>query len=125
MSSLLPDSPALEYVSVAAITDVSEERPLVVIHCAYRIAIYQVGECYYAIEDICPHMGAFLSNGYREGQLAVCPWHNWQFDLATGETVTPETTGCVQTFPLKVENGLLWLPQQPAQDIESEDNWDW
>ena len=39
---------------------------------------------YYAIDDVCPHMGASLSGGYVEDGIVTCPWHAWRFRLADG-----------------------------------------
>jgi nitrite reductase (NADH) small subunit/3-phenylpropionate/trans-cinnamate dioxygenase ferredoxin subunit len=38
----------------------------------------------FAIDDVCPHMGASLSGGYVEDGIVTCPWHAWRFRLADG-----------------------------------------
>lgn len=66
----------------------------------HRIGIYRVGEELHALADRCPHRGAPLcSSGriataieLRDGLPALgapdtlvrCPWHKWDFDIATG-----------------------------------------
>ncbi len=44
-----------------------------------------------AIEDACNHAGASLAEGWRDdtGRCVVCPMHAYEFDLATGECVSP------------------------------------
>lgn len=37
-----------------------------------------------AINNVCPHRGGPLAEGSIEGGKVVCPWHQWEFDLATG-----------------------------------------
>ena len=37
-----------------------------------------------AINNVCPHRGGPLAEGTVEGGKVVCPWHQWEFDLATG-----------------------------------------
>lgn len=39
---------------------------------------------YFAIDDVCPHMGASLSGGFVENGVVTCPWHAWRFRLADG-----------------------------------------
>jgi len=53
------------------------------------VALFLSGGVYYAIDDICPHMGASLGAGTLEethrGELAVtCPWHAWRFNVRNG-----------------------------------------
>lgn len=66
------------------------------------IGVFNVGDCFYALRDRCPHQGGPLCVGkmhaglesdrpgryeYVEGEhLAECPWHVWEFDLATGQS---------------------------------------
>jgi nitrite reductase/ring-hydroxylating ferredoxin subunit len=67
---------------------------------AHRIALFSVDGRFHALADRCPHRGAPLcSRGevvtaleVRAGELATgaphalvrCPWHKWDFDIATG-----------------------------------------
>jgi NAD(P)H-dependent nitrite reductase small subunit len=68
-----------------------------------RIALFNVGGRYYAIDDMCPHRGGPLSKGELEGTTVVCPWHDASFDLATGAvTRSPADTG-VTTYEVRVE----------------------
>jgi nitrite reductase (NADH) small subunit/3-phenylpropionate/trans-cinnamate dioxygenase ferredoxin subunit len=39
---------------------------------------------YQAINDVCPHMGASLADGYLEEGVVTCPWHAWRFRTADG-----------------------------------------
>jgi nitrite reductase (NADH) small subunit/3-phenylpropionate/trans-cinnamate dioxygenase ferredoxin subunit len=48
------------------------------------IAVFRVNGAYFAIDDVCPHMGASLSGGYLEEGIVTCPWHAWRFRLADG-----------------------------------------
>ena len=37
-----------------------------------------------ALDNVCPHRGGPLSEGTVEGGKIVCPWHQYEYDLATG-----------------------------------------
>jgi len=63
-----------------------------------RIALFNVGGRYYALDDRCPHRGAPLSEGDLEGETVVCPWHAAVFDLATGNVIQPPAAGRVATY---------------------------
>ena len=49
------------------------------------VAVFHHGGGYYAIDDLCPHMGASLGAGQvdEEGKV-TCPWHAWRFDVCDG-----------------------------------------
>ena len=49
------------------------------------IGIYKVGDCYYAMENICPHAYALLSQGFVEGDEIECPLHGARFHIPTGK----------------------------------------
>jgi toluene monooxygenase system ferredoxin subunit len=38
--------------------------------------------------DACPHEGAQLSFGEREGDVLICSKHLWEFDVRTGEHIS-------------------------------------
>lgn len=46
-----------------------------------------------AVDDRCPHMSAPLSIGSLDGCVVVCPLHEGQFDLCSGDPVRMPTTG--------------------------------
>ncbi|MBI2830637.1 MAG: Rieske (2Fe-2S) protein [Chloroflexi bacterium] len=52
-----------------------------------EILIARVGNKYYAAENICPHMGAKLSQGKLEGTVVTCPRHASKFDLIDGRVI--------------------------------------
>jgi nitrite reductase (NADH) small subunit len=48
------------------------------------IGIYHTENGFFAIDDVCPHMGASLSSGPVEEGIVTCPWHYWRFRLNDG-----------------------------------------
>lgn len=48
------------------------------------VAVFLHGGQFYAIDDMCPHMGASLSGGYVANGTVTCPWHAWRFRLSDG-----------------------------------------
>ena len=52
-----------------------------------NMLLARVGDKYYAVDNICPHMGAKLSAGKLEGTVVTCPRHGSQFDLSDGRVV--------------------------------------
>jgi nitrite reductase/ring-hydroxylating ferredoxin subunit len=102
------------------------------------IGVFNVGGRYYALRNVCPHQGAPLCLGTvtgtaapskpgeysweREGEILVCPWHGWEFDIMTGRSVfDPHRTRVrnydvsvgpsdgVETYRISVEDDLVLL----------------
>jgi len=55
----------------------------------------------------------------RAGEIIRCPWHLWEFDIATGRCLV-DAEARVKTYPVSIENGdvivyadLADLPPQP------------
>lgn len=61
-----------------------------------------------ALNNICPHRGGPLGQGWLEGEAVVCPWHSWAFDTRTGEALPPDK-GHVDMMQLKVEGEDLLI----------------
>ena len=71
-------------VTVCAVEDIPEGGSAVVTLNQKDIAIFNVKGEFFAIDDVCPHMGASLSGGHVEDGCVTCPWHHWRFRLADG-----------------------------------------
>lgn len=102
------------------------------------IGVFNVRGSLYALRNTCPHQGAPLCRGLitgtmvasspgvydwqREGEIIRCPWHGWEFDITSGQSifnphrtrvrrydVTVEPDERVETYPLSVEDGVVVL----------------
>lgn len=85
------------------------------------IGVFNVGGHFYALKNVCPHQGGPLCRGWitgttnprfpeqgppgyewtRDGEIVRCPWHQWEFDIATGKTVF-RSHWRVATYPVHV-----------------------
>lgn len=57
----------------------------------------------YAIGDTCTHSDASLSEGEIKGSLIECWLHGAEFDLRTGEAVTPPATAPAIQFHVDID----------------------
>ncbi|MGH7376111.1 MAG: Rieske (2Fe-2S) protein [Candidatus Methylomirabilales bacterium] len=72
-----------------------------------RIAVFNVGGRYYAIDDTCPHQGGPLSEGELEGEVVTCPWHGSSFNATTGAVLTPPARKGVSRYTVRDTGGQL------------------
>ena len=73
-----------EFHPVCRTGDVPEGEGKTVRVCNKLIAVFRERGELYAIDDMCPHMGASLSGGYVENGVVTCPWHAWRFRVTDG-----------------------------------------
>jgi nitrite reductase/ring-hydroxylating ferredoxin subunit len=67
------------------------------------------GSGYVAFEPRCPHALGPLAEGKRKGDVIVCPWHFFPFDLKTGKL--PGTTSILELrrYPVTVKDDEIFI----------------
>ncbi|MEC9092621.1 MAG: Rieske (2Fe-2S) protein [Planctomycetota bacterium] len=76
------------------------------------IGVFNVEGEFFAINDLCPHMGASLSAGHVEDSNVLCPWHAWSFSVKDG-TWCDNTQLKIDVFETKIEGDELWVATKP------------
>jgi nitrite reductase (NADH) small subunit len=112
-------------VRVGTVDDVRRDGCRVVDVAGRPVGVISVGEEFYAVGDRCPHMGASMCTGSLGGtfvpsephelvygmtdRVLRCPWHGWEFDLASGRSLLePDRIGLV-TYRVSQEDGQVVL----------------
>ena len=90
------------YVKIANKPDISEGCGQCIEIQGKRIALFRVDDEFHAIDDMCTHDDAPLSEGPIEGDEVVCPWHAATFNLKTGKCTGPPADADVTTYPVRV-----------------------
>lgn len=93
---------------VASLSDVSSDRALPVNVGGKALALYLIEGRVYALEDICPHAYALLSDGFVDGDVVECPLHQAAFHIPTGKCVAAPADRDLATFQVKIDgNDIL------------------
>lgn len=103
-------------VTVGKAGDIPEGGSVVVAVGKQDVAVFRVNGQFFAIDDLCPHMGASLSGGFVEDGVVTCPWHYWRFRLADGAWAdNPKVkTGCY-TVHVVGDEVQLEVPDSPPK----------
>ena len=104
-----------EWLEVAAADDFPSGSRQVVEALDAEILVVNLEGSFHAVNNICTHMHAELSEGELEDGEVVCPLHSAHFDLRTGEALTPPAFEALETFPVKVENGMVLVRDEPDE----------
>ncbi|MFQ5690272.1 MAG: Rieske (2Fe-2S) protein [Gemmatimonadota bacterium] len=73
------------------------------------VALFNVGGCFYAVHNLCPHAGGPLAEGTLDGRHVICSWHYATFDLETGESLDSISRHDVKTLPVRVDGEHVWI----------------
>lgn len=101
-------SMSTEIIEVAATEEIKDGHSKVVLVGGEEVAVFRIGDEFFAIANDCPHHGAALCEGYLQGHTITCPWHGWQFDLQTGHGLTVPGLDA-ETFMVQVTDGRVRL----------------
>ncbi len=75
-----------------------------------EIAIFNLGDRFFATANACPHRGGPLCDGIVAGDAVVCPLHAWKVRLDSGAVERPAAEhACVATYPTRVEEGIVMV----------------
>jgi len=75
----------MAFVRVASVDDVETGHGMLVDVDGVTIALFNAGGGrFHATSPLCPHEDGPLAEGWLEGDAVVCPWHGFDFELATG-----------------------------------------
>jgi 3-phenylpropionate/trans-cinnamate dioxygenase ferredoxin subunit len=80
------------------------------VHVGEReIALCRSAGAFYALDNVCTHSFAALSDGYVEDGCIECPLHQGRFSLATGAPVSPPVTEPVRVYAVRTEAGKIYV----------------
>ncbi len=96
---------------IAATADIPDGSGKTIQIDGHKIAVFRVGDNFYAIDDTCSHANASLGAGELDPDtLCVeCPLHGALFDITTGQARTLPAYQPVQTYAVQVENDSLLI----------------
>jgi glycine betaine catabolism B len=104
---------AFEFVRVASTAEIPERTMKKNLVDEKQVLIVNVKGKYYAIGNICSHMGGPLDEGIPEGHEVEYPWHGSHFDVTSGQVKRGPATRAEPVYDVKVENGsILVRPKQ-------------
>jgi len=73
-----------DFETVGKVGDFEEGRGQAFAVDGRMVAVFKRNGEFFAIDDLCPHMGASLAEGHLEGETVTCPWHAWRFCIKDG-----------------------------------------
>ena len=92
----------MSWIGVCDAEQVQEDFPYSGSIDGKEIGIYLIDGEYYALEDVCPHAYALLSQGFVEDGKVECPLHEAVFDVKTGQCLHGPGGRNLHRYPVRV-----------------------
>jgi nitrite reductase/ring-hydroxylating ferredoxin subunit len=118
-------------VDVGAVDDFPAGSVRVVLADGKEVGVLRWRDAWYALRNICPHLGAPLCSGVSRALLTQeraasedlvvdvdrpvieCPWHHWEFDVRSGASLVGSER--VKTYPVHVDEGRVLVDLRAAE----------
>lgn len=94
-------------VELCAKDDLGEGEVLKVEKDGLAVAVYRVEGEFYVTDDACTHGPGSLSEGYLDGHVIECDFHNGAFDIRSGAVVAPPCMVPVKTYKVIPNEGSV------------------
>jgi 3-phenylpropionate/trans-cinnamate dioxygenase ferredoxin subunit len=94
-------------VSSIKLSELQDRKPVKVSMNGEDICLTRIGNEVFAINDMCTHSEASLSEGDVTDFKIECWLHGAEFDLRTGEALTLPANIPVKTYPVSVVDDVV------------------
>lgn len=76
------------------------------------VCVARIGDEVFAVADMCTHAEASLSEGEISNHKIECWLHGAEFDLRTGEALTPPAVEALETFEVRRDGDTVTISQK-------------
>ena len=95
-----------------AFSQLQDGKPLKVSLGAKDVCVARIGEEVFAVADMCTHSEASLSEGDIGNYKIECWLHGAEFDLRTGEALTPPAVEKLETFEIHRDGDTVTISEK-------------
>ena len=83
-----------DFVSVGSVNDFTPGQGRMVTVNGRHVALFRLGDEFFAIDNLCLHKAGPLCDGEIDGKdVVTCPWHGWSYAIRTGALVQDPRVG--------------------------------
>jgi 3-phenylpropionate/trans-cinnamate dioxygenase ferredoxin subunit len=92
-----------EFLKAASKSELEPGKKLLVEVDDRLVILFQVGDEYFCLDDVCTHDGGTLSDGPFEGFEIECPRHGAKFDVRCGKATCMPATQNTGAHEVKID----------------------
>jgi len=96
-------------VELCKVADIAAGEVRRVEAAGLTLAVYNIDGDFYTTDDHCTHGPGSLSEGFVEGDVIECNFHQGRFNIRTGEVVAPPCMTPVKTYKTFIDDGRVCI----------------
>lgn len=98
----------MSFIPVAKVHEISPGSAKLIEINNLEIALFRLGDEFYATSNLCLHQAGPLAEGRIDGEQVICPWHHWRFNIKDGTSpLSPKLK--LKTYPVKREGDEILI----------------
>ena len=95
------------FVPVGRVGDFETRKGKMVTVNGRHVALFRLGDEFYAIDNLCLHKAGPLCDGVIDASdVVTCPWHGWSYEIKTGTLVQDPRVG-VSKHEVRIEGEVI------------------
>lgn len=92
-----------EFIFACKLSDMYDGQKQLIEIDDQLVILFQVGDDYYCLDDVCTHDGGSLCDGDLDGFEIACPRHGAKFDVRCGKALTMPATQPTRSHEVKLD----------------------
>jgi nitrite reductase/ring-hydroxylating ferredoxin subunit len=96
-----------EWQFAARAEDIEPGEAVVISLGGREIALFRVGDEFFATDNRCTHAAAPLADGYFDGEVIECPLHQGLFNVRTGAALCSPALKPLKTYSVRIADGQV------------------
>ena len=96
-------------IELCSVDEVAEGEAIRVEKEGLALAVFNLNGQFYVTDDQCTHGPGLLHEGYIDGDVVECNFHNGSFNIKTGEVVDPPCMIPIKTYRTVVEGDKVFI----------------
>ena len=96
-------------LELCSVDEVAEGEAIRVEKEGLQLAVFNLNGQFYVTDDLCTHGPGLLHEGYIDGDIVECNFHNGSFNIKTGEVVDPPCMVPIKTYKTAVEGDKVFI----------------
>jgi nitrite reductase/ring-hydroxylating ferredoxin subunit len=75
----------------------------------HTVAVYNLDGAFFVTDNACTHGPGEMSEGFVDGDVIECNFHQGRFSIRTGEVAGPPCMVPLRTYTTIVEDDTVWI----------------